>query len=132
MNIYHLSAQIIGRCNGRSAVAAAAYRSGEKIYEKESHSYKDYSRKQSVVYTEIILPQNAPTEYADRTTLWNAVQEIEKNKNARFSRELNVALPITESLETHKKIIKEYGKYLAEQGMCVDIAIRHFPQSPSQ
>ena len=130
MNIYHLSAQIIGRSNGRSAVAAAAYRSGEKIYEKESDSYKDYSRKQSVVYTEILLPQNAPSEYADRENLWNAVQEVEKNKNARFSRELNVALPITENLETHKKIIKEYGQYLADQGMCVDIAIHGLQHNP--
>ena len=130
MNIYHLSAQIIGRSNGRSAVAAAAYRSGEKIYEKESDSYKDYSRKQSVVYTEILLPQNAPSEYADRENLWNAVQEVEKNKNARYSRELNVALPITENLETHKKIIKEYGQYLADQGMCVDIAIHGLQHNP--
>ena len=130
MNIYHLSAQIIGRSNGRSAVAAAAYRSGEKIYEKESDSYKDYSRKQSVVYTEIILPKNAPAEYADRATLWNAVQEVEKNKNARFSRELNVALPITENLGIHKKIVKEYGQYLAGQGMCVDIAIHGLEQNP--
>ena len=130
MNIYHLSAQIIGRSNGRSAVAAAAYRSGEKIYEKESDSFKDYSRKESVVYTEILLPQNAPAEYADRATLWNAVQEVEKNKNARFSRELNVALPITENLETHKKIIKEYGQYLADQGMCVDIAIHGLKENP--
>ena len=115
MNIYHLSAQIIGRSSGRSAVAAAAYRSGEKLYEKESNSYKDYSRKQKVVYTEIMLPKNAPSEYADRETLWNAVQDVEKNKNARFSRELNIALPITENLETHKKIIQEYSKYLADQ-----------------
>lgn len=130
MNIYHLSAQIIGRSNGRSAVAAAAYRSGEKIYEKESDSFKDYSKKQNVIYTEILLPQNAPAEYSDRATLWNAVQEVEKNKNARFSRELNVALPITENLETHKKIIKEYGQYLADQGMCVDIAIHGLKENP--
>ena len=130
MNIYHLSAQIIGRSNGRSAVAAAAYRSGEKLYEKESNSYKNYSRKQNVVYTEILLPQNAPAEYSDRETLWNAVQEVEKNKNARFSRELNVALPITENLETHKAIIKEYGQYLADQGMCVDIAIHGLKENP--
>lgn len=130
MNIYHLSAQIIGRSNGRSAVAAAAYRSGEKLYEKESNSYKNYSRKQNVVYTEILLPQNAPAEYSDRETLWNAVQEVEKNKNARFSRELNVALPITEKLETHKAIVKEYGQYLADQGMCVDIAIHGLKENP--
>jgi hypothetical protein len=130
MNIYHLSAQIIGRSNGRSAVAAAAYRSGEKIYEKESDSYKDYSRKQNVIYTEILLPKNAPSEYADRENLWNAVQEVEKNKNARFARELDVALPITENLETHKKIIKEYGQYLADQGMCVDIAIHGLQHNP--
>ena len=130
MNIYHLSAQIIGRSNGRSAIAAAAYRSGEKLYEKESNSYKNYSRKQNVVYTEILLPQNAPAEYSDRETLWNAVQEVEKNKNARFSRELNVALPITENLETHKAIIKEYGQYLADQGMCVDIAIHGLKENP--
>lgn len=130
MNIYHFSLHIIGRSKGRSIVAASAYRSGEKLYEIETGRYRAYRIKEDIVYTDIILPKNAPAEYADRAILWNSVQKIEKNKNARLAKELDVALPITENVETHKAIMKEYGQYLADQGMCVDLAIHKTKNNP--
>ena len=36
MSIYHCSIKIISRSGGRSAVACAAYRAGEKLYDKET------------------------------------------------------------------------------------------------
>ena len=91
--IYHCSIKIISRGKGKSAVAAAAYRSGEKLTNDYDGTTHDFTRKGGVVYTEILLPDKAPREYTDRSTLWNAVEAVEKSKNAQLSREIEIALP---------------------------------------
>ena len=68
MAIYHCSVQIIGRNAGRSSVAAAAYRAGEKLVNEYDGIEHDFTRKNWVEFTEIILPDNAPKEYSDRST----------------------------------------------------------------
>ena len=78
MAIYHLHVQIIGRSAGRTACAAAAYRAGDKVTDRETGQVNDYTRKRGVVYSEIDLPENAPEKYIERENLWNAVQEVEK------------------------------------------------------
>ena len=120
MAIYHCSIKIGSRGKGQSAVAAAAYRSGEKLTDKETGAISDYTRKGGVVFSEISLCDNAPAEYADREVLWNAVHQIEKTKDAQLWREIEVALPKeldrTEQIET----VREYVKGLTAQGMCAD------------
>ena len=88
MAIYHLHVQIIKRSSGRSSVSASAYRAGEKIHNEYDGITHDYRRKSGVVHSEIMLPQNAPKEFQDRSTLWNAVEKSEKRKDsfAQFSR----------------------------------------------
>ena len=86
MAIYHCSIKIISRGKGKSSVAAAAYRAAEKILCEYDGRLNDYSRKGGVVHTEILLPDNAPSEYADRAVLWNAVEKIEKAKNSQLAR----------------------------------------------
>ncbi len=76
--IYHCSINIISRGQGKSAVGAAAYRSGQKLTNEYDGLTHDYTRKGGVVHTEILLPEHAPREYADRSTLWNAVEKVEK------------------------------------------------------
>ena len=78
MAIYHCSIKIISRGKGQSAIAAAAYRAGEKITSEYDGRISDYTRKGGIVHTEILLPENAPVEYQDRAVLWNAVEKIEK------------------------------------------------------
>ena len=86
MAIYHMSIKIGSKGKGQSAVAAAAYRSGDKLTDKETGLISDYTRKGGVVHSEISLCDNAPLKYADRETLWNAVHEIENKKNSRLCR----------------------------------------------
>lgn len=88
MAIYHCSIKIISRGKGKSAVAAAAYRSGETLTNEYDGVTHDYTRKGGIVHTEILLPDHAPAEYADRSLLWNAVEKIEKAKNAQLAREI--------------------------------------------
>jgi len=120
MAIYHCSIKTGGRAKGQSAVAAAAYRSGEKLIDNETGIISDYTRKQGVVYSEVALCKNAPTEYADREKLWNAVHEIEKSNNARLWREIEIALPQEMSREEQIKAVREYVGNLTDRGMCAD------------
>lgn len=82
MSIYHCSIKIISRAGGRSAVASAAYRSGERLYNDEIGIIHDFTNKGGVIMNEIILPVNAPERYQDREILWNEVQKIEKRSDA--------------------------------------------------
>ena len=93
MAIYHCSIKIISRSGGRSAVACAAYRAGEKLYDKETGTLQDYTSKGGVILSEIKLPEDAPEYLRDRETLWNEVQLVEKQKDAQLAREIEVAFP---------------------------------------
>ena len=94
MPIYHLEAKVISRGTGRSAVAASAYMSCSKILNDYDGVQHDYTRKQGLVWEQVFLPENAPTEWKDRANLWNAVEEAEKTKDSRLAREFVAALPI--------------------------------------
>ena len=124
--IYHCSIKIISRGKGKSAVAAAAYRSGEKLTNDYDGTTHDFTRKGGVVYTEILLPDNAPREYADRSTLWNAVEAIEKSKNAQLSREIEIALPNELSESECIELAREFArKTFVDKGMCADVCIHN-------
>jgi len=122
--IYHLSIKIISRGKGKSAVAAAAYRAGEKIRNEYDGMEHDYTRKGGVVHTEILLPDNAPAEYSDRAVLWNAVEKIERTKNSQLAREIEIALPVELTLLQNKSLVREYvKKHFVSAGMCADFCI---------
>ena len=124
MAIYHLSIKIISRGKGKSAVAASAYRSGEKIKNEYDGIVHDFTRKGGIAHTEILLPQNAPQEFSDRGTLWNSVEKIEKSKNSQLAREIEVALPKELDREKQINLVREYVKEnFVEVGMCADIAL---------
>ena len=123
MAIFHFSVKNIGRSQGRSAVACSAYRSGTKIKDIETGIVHDYTRKNGIVFSEIILCENAPPKYKDRAILWNAVQEVENQSNARLAREFEVAIPNELNLEQSKKLIHDFAQSFADEGMCVDVNI---------
>jgi len=122
--IYHCSIKIISRGKGKSAVAAAAYRAGEKIKNEYDGITHDYTRKGGVVHTEILLPDNAPAEYSNRNLLWNAVEKIEKAKNSQLAREIEIALPVELTREQNVSLVREYvNRHFVAAGMCAEIAI---------
>jgi len=124
MAIFHLHAQMIKRSTGRSSVAAAAYRAGEKLRNDYDGVTHDYTRKSGVIYKEIMLPENAPKEYFDRSTLWNAVEKAEKRKDAQTAREMDIALPVELSGREHISLVREYiQNNFIDKGMCADFAI---------
>ena len=122
--IYHCNIGIVSRGKGKSAVAAAAYRSGEKITNEWDGMTHDYTRKRGVVHTEILLPPHAPPSFSDRSTLWNSVELYEKAGNAQLAREIDAALPIELSREEQIRLVREYcSSQFVSRGMCVDFAI---------
>ena len=124
MAIYHLCIKIISRGKGKSAVAASAYRSGEKIKNEYDGIVHDFTRKGGIAHTEILLPQNAPQEFSDRRTLWNSVEKIEKSKNSQLAREIEIALPKELNREKQIELVREYVKEnFVKAGMCADIAL---------
>jgi Ti-type conjugative transfer relaxase TraA len=124
MAIYHFSGTIISRSQGRSAVACAAYRSGEKLFDERYQKIQDYTKKQDVVYKNILVPNDAPEWVEDRERLWNEVEKVEKRKDAQLAREFNFSLPKELGLQENIKLTEEFSqKAFVERGMVVDLAI---------
>ena len=123
--IYHCSIKIISKGKGRSAVACAAYRSGTKLTDLATGKIFDYSNKPGVVFSEVLLPENAPAAFAvDRNILWDAVERKETRSDARLAREVEVALPREFTRQEQIDTVREYIiKNFVREGMCADWAL---------
>ena len=122
--IYSLNINIISKGKGKSAVAAAAYRAGEKITNEHDGEIHDYTKKKGIIATEIQLPENAPEEFYDRAVLWNSVEKSERAKNAQLCREIRLALPNEFDADQNEYLVHEYVRQnFVSRGMCADIAL---------
>ena len=131
MALFHMSAKIMSRAKGESACAASAYRSGERIESEYDGRVYDYSRKKHVVFSTVLLPENAPAEYADRQQLWNAVEKNE-NIKGQLAREIEFSLPRELDEETNTRIALEFIKEtFVNEGMIADIAFHNPPKMDS-
>ena len=136
MTCPHFSISIRSRYNKRSgargsAVAGAAYQSAEKLFSEYDGRTKNYSYKQpELVFSELVLPANAPPGYSDRAALWNAVEKAETRFDAQLSRGIIAALPKELPFDQSIRMVKEYCREnFVSKGMCCDIAI-HDPAPP--
>ena len=126
----HFDITITQRSKGQSAVAGAAYQSGEKLFSEYDQKTKNYSGKRGILYTEIMLPSHAPPEYANRETLWNSVEAAEKQWNAQLARRFVLALPKEVPPEQYPQMVRDYcEKQFVSKGMVADFAI-HDPAPP--
>ena len=124
MAIFHFSAKVIGRSSGRSAVAAAAYRAGERLHDERIDRTHDFTNKAGVLHSEVMLPKGAPEAFADRATLWNAVEAAEKRKDAQLAREVEFALPRELAKKDNVRLAREFVKTeFVEKGMIADLNV---------
>ncbi|MGB6450228.1 MAG: MobQ family relaxase [Steroidobacteraceae bacterium] len=132
MAIYHLSAKILSRQRGHSAVAAAAYRAGESLVEDSTGITFDYTRKQGIEHREILAPEGAPDWVHDRLKLWNPVEAAEKRRDAQLAREIEIGLPVEFDPTQQLALLRDYGQHqFVSQGMIADVAIhRDNPENP--
>ena len=121
MAIYHNSLSIIKRSAGRSSVAAAAYRSGQKLTDERTGIIHDYTRKSGVDKSIILTPINADW-ITDRAKLWNAVEAAERRGDARLAKEITLAIPVELSRDDKILLVSEYiQKNFVDSGMIADI-----------
>ena len=127
MALYHFSIDQVRRSAGQSAIAAAAYRAGERLYSDYYGEISDYTKKGGVICSEIFLPPNAPKKFLDRATLWNAVEQTEKHPQAQLSYSFDVALQNEFSLEKNIALAREFvQRQFVAKGMIADLAV-HVP-----
>jgi hypothetical protein len=125
MAIYHCSTKPLARSSGRSAVAAAAYRSGDRLVDERQGIEHDYTRRSGVVYSELVLPEGAGGW--SRTQLWNAAEQAEKRKDARTAREWEIALPSELNTEQRRELAVRFARELTgKYGCAVDVSV-HAP-----
>jgi hypothetical protein len=123
MAIYHFNAKIITKSNGHSIIAAAAYRSGQKLYDQTANKMYDYSKKVGVVYSSILAPKNVPDWINHREKLWNQVNKIEKRTDAQTARDITLALPKELTLEEQIKLVKQFCQTcFVQEGMVADLS----------
>ena len=124
MNFFHCPIKICKRSLGRSVVAASAYINRTRLENTWDGTVRDYTRKGGLVYSEVMLPANAPPQYADRFVLWNSVEWNETKRNAQLARVIELALPAEltheQSIALARKFIKQT---FVDQGMCADFAL---------
>jgi Ti-type conjugative transfer relaxase TraA len=124
MAIFHLSVKVISRASGRSAVAASAYRAAERLHDERLDRDHDFTNKDGVVHSEILLPKDAPPEFADREKLWNAVEAAEKRKDAQLSREVEFAIPREMNKSQGIALARDFVKTeFVDKGMIADLNV---------
>lgn len=124
MAIFHFSAKVISRASGRSSVAAAAYRAGERLNDVRIDRDHDFTDKPGIEHSEVMLPEGAPAEYADREKLWNAVEAAEKRKDAQLAREVEFALPRELSKKDAIAVARSFAEAeFVARGMIADLNV---------
>ena len=122
---YHFHVERVKRSAGKSVVAAAAYRAGEKLKDDYYGTTHDYSKK-AVVKSGIFLPAHAPPRLQDRETLWNEVEKVEKHPAAQLAYSFDFSLQneftVEENIELAERFIKEQ---FVDRGMICDYAIHN-------
>lgn len=122
--IYHFNVKVVSRGKNASAVAKAAYISGEKIKNSYDGVTHDYRKKKEIVHKEILLPSNAPPEFMKRAVLWNSVEQAEKRKNSQTAKHIDAALPVEISRDEQIDLARNFClQCFVSRGMCADFAI---------
>ena len=124
MALYHFSLNHIKRSKGHTAIAAAAYRSGEKLYDRYYGEVQDYTKKGGVVMSEILLPDFVPERLADRETLWYEVENQENRRDAQLAYSFDFALQNELTMEENIEIARQFVREnFVAKGMICDMAI---------
>jgi ATP-dependent exoDNAse (exonuclease V) alpha subunit len=129
MATYHFAVKVIGRSRGQSAIAAAAYRSGEPLIDRATGKTKHYrARSERIKFTGIFAPKDAPAWARDRATLWNEAELAERRKDSTLAREIEISLPHELTDEQRLWLVTDFVREtFSRRGLVADVAI-HAPE----
>ena len=127
MAYLYIRTSLIKASSGKSAVASAAYMSGQSLYNERLGMTFQYRHKEEVTHSEVLLPLSADEALKNRETLWNTVEAQEKNRpNARLARQYIMALPNSWTDAQAIQLCRDFlQKELADLGFAVDWALHH-------
>jgi hypothetical protein len=121
---YHCSVKPVSRSAGRSVVAAAAYRLGERLHDERYDTLHDYTRRSGVENAFTMAPGDAPDWALDPERLWNEAEKAETRKNSTLGREIELALPAFLTPEERRDIVQRFAEELIDRyGVAVSAAI---------
>ncbi|UNU43737.1 Ti-type conjugative transfer relaxase TraA [Sphingopyxis sp. YF1] len=124
MAIYHFSAKVISRAAGSSAVAAAAYRSADRLHDERLGRSHDFTNKAGVVHSEVLLPTNANEGWQDREQLWNHIEAVEVRKDAQLAREVEFAIPREMTQQQGIELARDFVQAeFVDRGMIADLNV---------
>ncbi|MAN77386.1 MAG: Ti-type conjugative transfer relaxase TraA [Rhizobiales bacterium] len=131
MAIYHFESQVISRGDGRSAVAAAAYRHAARMEFERENRVADFSNKKNVAHSEFMAPDDAPgwlhsmmegrsaAEISE--AFWNKVEHSETRRDAQLSKEFVLALPKELTKEQNIALVRDFiGQQMLSRGIVAD------------
>lgn len=126
MAIFHIDFKILKRSEGKSSLYLSAYNSRARLKDEKTGLVFNYKKKkEDLMHTDILLPNNAPERFKNKSVLWNEVEK-QKRKDSQLARTFICALPRSLSLEENKKLLEEYiQKNFINKGMCADYAIHN-------
>jgi hypothetical protein len=124
MAIFHFSAQVISRSDAGNAVAAAAYRAGQRLQCERTGQVFNYTRKKEVSYRNILAPEGSPAWVFDRSKLFNCIEATETRVNSQLCRQVTVALAVELTPRQHIQLLNEFvQKQFVDRGMVADICL---------
>jgi len=122
----HFNLITISRSDGTwfSAIKAASYISGERLYDAKAKDYADYGWRKDVAHSEILAPEGTPDYLLNRQTLWNKVEESEKRKDSQLARSVVIGMPHELNHQERVELLQGYvQENFVSQGMIADIAL---------
>lgn len=126
---YRLEVQAISRADGRSSVAAAAYRSATRLHDARLEMVFDFTAKGGVAFTGVMAPDVAPAAYGDREVLWNAAEAADRRKDSRTAREVLISLPHELTDDQRHGLVRAFiAETMVARGMIADYGI-HYPDA---
>lgn len=133
--IFHLNFKVLTRTTksgkSKSSLYLAAYNAREKLTDEITGLTFNYTKKNDLYKCGIILPENAPAEFYDRSTLWNKCEAAEKRKDSQICRTAILALCKELNGEQNEALLKKYLKQnFIKEGMIADYAIHDINGKP--
>lgn len=119
MAIYHLNARGIAPARGSSAVASAAYQSGETLRDETTGDLKRYARVERIAGTGLVLPEHAPDWGRER--LWNEATRAYGGGTELVAKRYEFALPRELDLDEQRTCVLDFCRLF--KGKACDWAI---------